>query len=440
MLTSLGQLWANGVSVDWDGFHRTERRARVSLPTYPFERQELLDRRAARAAGRAPHARSARYLGLVLPAGVARGRRRSSATAEPLAGRRILVFDEETGLGAAVVERLRALRAASPIVVTQGDAFRACRRATRITSNPSKPDGFRQLAAEVCAGEHPAGGRDRLLERRRRPATTDLDAAAVVTLLGPMRLAHALSSQPTVRPLPMLLVARGTTRVLDDDALDPPRALGAGRGEGAAAGASRTSCRPRRCGRRRARGRSAGRRARGGRAGAGGGAARRPAVRRDLRAAADPSPSTRRSACRSSPVVLVTGGLGHMGMQPRRGHVQPHRARGWCWSAAPRCRSRTNGRRKAKTRPPSRACANAAPPAGAMRAERDEVLVLNADMNDAAQVGLPSTRRSRASAGSTSSCMAPPRIDAAAFASAAETGPSMSSRRSSRPSCAACFI
>jgi phthiocerol/phenolphthiocerol synthesis type-I polyketide synthase E len=57
---------------------------------------------------------------------------------------------------------------------------------------------------------------------------TDLDAAAMVTLLGPMRLAHFLSDQPTVRPLPLLLVARGTTRVLGDESIDPARALGVG--------------------------------------------------------------------------------------------------------------------------------------------------------------------------------------------------------------------
>ncbi|MDX1416126.1 MAG: SDR family oxidoreductase, partial [Candidatus Promineifilaceae bacterium] len=52
--------------------------------------------------------------------------------------------------------------------------------------------------------------------------------AAVITLLGPMRLAHSLSSHSTVRPLPMLLVARGARRVLDNDVLDPARALGIG--------------------------------------------------------------------------------------------------------------------------------------------------------------------------------------------------------------------
>src|SRR5205823_8468759 len=60
------------------------------------------------------------------------------------------------------------------------------------------------------------------------PGDTDLDDAAVVTLLAPMRLAKALSARSTVRPLPMLLVARGSAHVEPGDVVDPPRALGIG--------------------------------------------------------------------------------------------------------------------------------------------------------------------------------------------------------------------
>jgi acyl transferase domain-containing protein/thioesterase domain-containing protein/aryl carrier-like protein len=39
MLNTLGRLWLAGVEVDWFGFHGRERRHRVHLPTYPFERR-----------------------------------------------------------------------------------------------------------------------------------------------------------------------------------------------------------------------------------------------------------------------------------------------------------------------------------------------------------------------------------------------------------------
>ncbi|AUX43555.1 polyketide synthase [Sorangium cellulosum] len=39
MLEALGQLWLAGVEIDWAGFSARERRRRVELPTYPFERK-----------------------------------------------------------------------------------------------------------------------------------------------------------------------------------------------------------------------------------------------------------------------------------------------------------------------------------------------------------------------------------------------------------------
>jgi acyl transferase domain-containing protein/2-polyprenyl-3-methyl-5-hydroxy-6-metoxy-1,4-benzoquinol methylase/acyl carrier protein len=39
VLKTLGQLWLAGVKVDWSGFYARERRQRLSLPSYPFERE-----------------------------------------------------------------------------------------------------------------------------------------------------------------------------------------------------------------------------------------------------------------------------------------------------------------------------------------------------------------------------------------------------------------
>ena len=39
LLKTLGKLWSAGVSIDWNGFYKYEKRLRVSLPTYPFERE-----------------------------------------------------------------------------------------------------------------------------------------------------------------------------------------------------------------------------------------------------------------------------------------------------------------------------------------------------------------------------------------------------------------
>ncbi|EEF60005.1 hybrid non-ribosomal peptide synthetase/type I polyketide synthase [Pedosphaera parvula] len=41
MLNALGRLWLAGASVDWNGFYQQEKRHRVTLPTYPFERKRF---------------------------------------------------------------------------------------------------------------------------------------------------------------------------------------------------------------------------------------------------------------------------------------------------------------------------------------------------------------------------------------------------------------
>ena len=41
LLKTLGRLWLAGVNIDWDGFYKNERRHRIPLPTYPFERKRF---------------------------------------------------------------------------------------------------------------------------------------------------------------------------------------------------------------------------------------------------------------------------------------------------------------------------------------------------------------------------------------------------------------
>ncbi|MFP5264073.1 MAG: beta-ketoacyl synthase N-terminal-like domain-containing protein [Blastocatellia bacterium] len=41
VLESLGRLWLAGLKLDWNGFYKRERRLRVALPVYPFERQRF---------------------------------------------------------------------------------------------------------------------------------------------------------------------------------------------------------------------------------------------------------------------------------------------------------------------------------------------------------------------------------------------------------------
>lgn len=219
---ALGLLWTSGIAVDWAGFHKTERRKRVSLPTYPFERRSywigpLPD-------GAAPHQPRDTSSWFYRPSWHAASPA-DGGTAEALSGQRILLFDDETGLARVIAQQLKA-REGRPLIVRRGGDFAYLGDDTYVM-HPGQPEHFARLAVEVCKGDSRLAG---VIDcwSAASPGRTDIDVAGVETCLAPMRLAHALSGQPTMRPLPMLLVARGTAKVGPGDCLDPARALGIG--------------------------------------------------------------------------------------------------------------------------------------------------------------------------------------------------------------------
>ncbi|MCW2511409.1 MAG: polyketide synthase [Mycobacterium sp.] len=219
---SLGRLWEHGVEIDWHAFHSTEPRRRVSLPTYPFERESYWIGRpnaAASADSTGPRDISGWFsLPVWKEAPVDR------EESPDLTGQAVLVFDEETGVGARIGAELLAL-GALPVTVRRGERFE------RVTDreyvlNPHDETSIGDLVAEVCRG-HTLSGVIHCWGAEP-PGDSDVRDAALCTFLTPLRTAVALGAQTTARPLPVLLIARGSTAVGEDDDLDPARAFGIG--------------------------------------------------------------------------------------------------------------------------------------------------------------------------------------------------------------------
>ena len=124
-------------------------------------------------------------------------------------GRRVLVLDDETGLGRAVVAQLRA-DGVLPIVVRRGTTSDTVGDdARRHRSGRARRDFARLATARPQSGRS-TGGRHRLLERPRRSAPTPTRPCGHhVAAHGRCgsRPAHDASDRP---PTPVLLVARGT--------------------------------------------------------------------------------------------------------------------------------------------------------------------------------------------------------------------------------------
>ncbi|HEX9940914.1 MAG TPA: amino acid adenylation domain-containing protein, partial [Thermoanaerobaculia bacterium] len=94
LLRTLGQLWLAGVPVDWRAYYARERRRRLPLPTYPFERRRYWIEPGLETRPAAP-ASAPEWVSAPLPA--------------PAEGRaRWLVFADGSGLGVDLTRRLEA--------------------------------------------------------------------------------------------------------------------------------------------------------------------------------------------------------------------------------------------------------------------------------------------------------------------------------------------
>jgi phthiocerol/phenolphthiocerol synthesis type-I polyketide synthase E len=202
MLASLGALWKQGAVIDWPALHTGERRRRVSLPTYPFERQSYWIGRPNRPGGDAePETRDpATWFSIPdwteSPTG-------DDPRFDParLKGASVVVLAEPGGWGDRLTAALIEIGAA-PVVVASGDAVT----------------------------DEALGGTAAMIDCRLTgpPSATSLDEAATVGFLDPLRLAERAAAQAGAAPPSFLIVRRGTAAVIKTDVLDPGRSFGLG--------------------------------------------------------------------------------------------------------------------------------------------------------------------------------------------------------------------
>ena len=132
MLEAAGRLWLAGSTLDWSAVH-AERRRRVPLPTYPFERKRHSVERAVVRRRPRPRRPDRRRPGHEPPAaggGIGCGLVRGSAPAPDsgacpgcrLAGARWLVFHDEAASSLALVDAWRSL-GINVLSVLPGDGF-----------------------------------------------------------------------------------------------------------------------------------------------------------------------------------------------------------------------------------------------------------------------------------------------------------------------------
>ncbi|MFL5351290.1 SDR family NAD(P)-dependent oxidoreductase [Archangium sp.] len=222
-LSTLGRLWLDGVSPDWSGFYAREKRLRVPLPTYPFERKRYwLD---ARPAGTAPRpAASAEKKSDIadwfyVPSWKRTPPRAAQGAKAP--GRGWLLFADAGGVAEALAPKL-AQTGAPVIRVIAGDAFG--RRADgTYTLNPRRGEDYTALLQALQTQGQPFDGVVHLWGVTAEPVS--LERALDTGFYSQLFLARALGTQGRTEPLAWWVAANGACKVESADVPSPEKAM-----------------------------------------------------------------------------------------------------------------------------------------------------------------------------------------------------------------------
>jgi acyl transferase domain-containing protein len=222
LLKTLGQLWLAGVQPDWRGFYARERRRRIPLPTYPFERRRFwVEPGEAGAAtfgwgGGSEIAKKEDvadwfYLPYWKPS--------LPPAAEDIGGRWLLFLDG-AGVGDRVATRL-ASDGASVITVTAGGSFQKLGDGGYEIAPARREDYDALLKDLAAAGRLP----DRVLHLWNvGPIETQTDPADL-SFWSLLFLAQAFGRNNVTQPVRMAIASSHMQRVAGEDRLLAERAL-----------------------------------------------------------------------------------------------------------------------------------------------------------------------------------------------------------------------
>ncbi len=225
LLHTLGQLWRQGVTIDWEAYYAEERRHRLPLPTYPFERQRYWIEPAL------PTAQSSSSTALLLQRQpmekwcYASSWKHVPKPRHTLSTRESwLLFNDDAGLGD---ELAAALRAAGQTVITvqRGSGF-AQPADDRFVMNPTERQHYIALLQSLLRTT------PKLLPQKivhlwnvSGVAMAEQKAAEVDSFYSLLYLAQTLGDLHVTDALDLFVVANHLHNVTGRDTVQPAKAL-----------------------------------------------------------------------------------------------------------------------------------------------------------------------------------------------------------------------
>ena len=228
LLNTLGQLWLAGVQIDWSGFYIHEKRDRLPLPTYPFERQHYwIDPPAQSASSRQTTLEKKHDIAdwFYIPSwkrSIALASRSKEAQDQSYN----LVFIDESGLGAQLVKRLEQ-QGQDVITVKVGSEFTQLSKGV-YTLNPQQSNDYNTLLRELLAQQKIPKSIVHLWtvtsNEYAKSGLEEVDKAQEQGFYSLLFLAQALGKQKLTNEFQIVVISNNLQSVVGDEILSPEKA------------------------------------------------------------------------------------------------------------------------------------------------------------------------------------------------------------------------
>lgn len=222
LLGTLGRLWLADIAVDWSAFYAKEERVRVSLPTYPFEREHYWFK-AKKQSQSVPIAARRKNMAqwFYLPTWKRLAQSQSQLTGAADTGpEKWLVFADQTGLGARLAAHLGE-RGHQVTVVERGQSF-VKQSDTKFRIDPADAADYQALFGALVATDQAPAKIVHLWSVSVDQMS--LEAAATSGFYSLLYLAQALSGQGITTPVQVAVITNNLHDVTGGEDLNPEKA------------------------------------------------------------------------------------------------------------------------------------------------------------------------------------------------------------------------
>jgi acyl transferase domain-containing protein/acyl carrier protein len=224
LLTKVGQLWLRGIKIDWPGFYADEKRRRLPLPIYPFERKRYW----VEADPAALNVRTQPQTALKKRADIGEWFYLPSwkRSALPEAGGRPkpsdwLVFLDDCGVGSFLIEKLKE---SGQVVVVRGGTEFASLGEYEYTVNPGQPGDYDALFEALRSLKETPRRILHLWGVTEKDQPADFEQAQDAGFYSLVYLAQAIGRRNFAGDIQMTVIANHIYEVIGGEAICPGKA------------------------------------------------------------------------------------------------------------------------------------------------------------------------------------------------------------------------